>query len=76
VDYSNDTLPFTQISDTRFFSAEKPEYVFLAAAKVGGIKLCAAYNKQYGANYLSVMPTNLYGRGIIMIYPLPTCSPR
>ncbi|GHV44002.1 GDP-L-fucose synthase [Spirochaetia bacterium] len=34
-----------------------------ALAKISTIKLCAAYNKQYGTNYLSVMPTNLYGPG-------------
>ncbi|OGI18022.1 MAG: GDP-fucose synthetase [Candidatus Melainabacteria bacterium RIFOXYA2_FULL_32_9] len=32
-----------------------------AIAKITGIKLCNAMNKQYGANYLSVMPSNLYG---------------
>jgi GDP-L-fucose synthase len=34
-----------------------------AIAKIAGIKICAAYNRQYGTNYLSVMPTNLYGLG-------------
>lgn len=34
-----------------------------AIAKIAGIKMCAAYNRQYGTNYLSVMPTNLYGPG-------------
>jgi GDP-L-fucose synthase len=34
-----------------------------AIAKIGVIKLCSAYNKQYGTNYISVMPTNLYGPG-------------
>jgi GDP-L-fucose synthase len=34
-----------------------------ALAKISVIKLCAAYNKQYGTNFLSVMPTNLYGPG-------------
>jgi GDP-L-fucose synthase len=34
-----------------------------ALAKISAIKLCAAYNKQYGTNFLSVMPTNLYGIG-------------
>lgn len=34
-----------------------------AIAKIAGIKLCGAYNKQYGTNYMSVMPTNLYGPG-------------
>jgi len=32
-----------------------------AIAKIAGIKLCDAYRDQYGANYISVMPTNLYG---------------
>lgn len=32
-----------------------------AIAKISGIKLCEAYNHQYGTKYLSVMPTNLYG---------------
>jgi len=34
-----------------------------AVAKIAGIKMCGAYNRQYGTNYLSVMPTNLYGPG-------------
>ncbi len=32
-----------------------------AIAKIAGIKLCQSYNRQYGTNYISVMPTNLYG---------------
>jgi GDP-L-fucose synthase len=32
-----------------------------AIAKIAGIKLCDAFRDQYGANYISVMPTNLYG---------------
>ncbi len=32
-----------------------------AIAKISGIKLCNAYNRQYGTSYMSVMPTNLYG---------------
>lgn len=32
-----------------------------AVAKIAGIKLCQAYSRQYGANFISVMPTNLYG---------------
>jgi GDP-L-fucose synthase len=32
-----------------------------AMAKITGIEMCRAYNKQYGTNYISVMPTNLYG---------------
>jgi GDP-L-fucose synthase len=34
-----------------------------AVAKIAGIKMCAAYNRQYGTNFISVMPTNLYGPG-------------
>lgn len=33
-----------------------------AIAKIAGLKLCENYNKQYGSNFISVMPTNLYGR--------------
>ena len=32
-----------------------------AIAKIAGIKLCEAYRRQYGCNYISAMPTNLYG---------------
>ena len=32
-----------------------------ALAKIAGIKLCQAYRKQYGSNFISAMPTNLYG---------------
>ncbi len=32
-----------------------------ALAKIAGIILCQSYNKQYGTNYISLMPTNLYG---------------
>jgi len=32
-----------------------------AVAKIAGIKMCQSYNRQYGTNFLSVMPTNLYG---------------
>lgn len=34
-----------------------------AIAKIAGIKLCQAYRKQHGANFISAMPTNLYGPG-------------
>jgi GDP-L-fucose synthase len=34
-----------------------------AIAKIAGIELCQAYNRQFGTNYISVMPTNLYGPG-------------
>ena len=34
-----------------------------AVAQIAGIKLCESYNRQYGTDYRSVMPTNLYGPG-------------
>src|SRR5438477_791503 len=34
-----------------------------AVAKIAGIKLCQAFAREYGANFISVMPTNLYGPG-------------
>ena len=34
-----------------------------AIAKIAGIKLCQAYNRQYGTRFISAMPTNLYGPG-------------
>jgi GDP-L-fucose synthase len=34
-----------------------------AIAKISAIKLCKFYNQQYGTNFISLMPTNLYGPG-------------
>jgi GDP-L-fucose synthase len=34
-----------------------------AVAKIAGIKMCQAYNRQYGTRFISLMPTNLYGPG-------------
>ena len=34
-----------------------------ALAKIAGVKLCEAYQNQYNCNFISVMPTNLYGKG-------------
>ena len=41
--------------------ALEPTNEAYAVAKIAGIKMCQSYNKQYGTNYVSVMPTNLYG---------------
>jgi len=38
-----------------------------AIAKIAAIKMCRYFNEQYGTNFISVMPTNLYGPGIILI---------
>jgi GDP-L-fucose synthase len=35
--------------------------MWYAIAKISGIRMCQAYNKEYKTNYLSIMPTNLYG---------------
>ncbi|TNE61431.1 MAG: GDP-L-fucose synthase [Alphaproteobacteria bacterium] len=41
----------------------EPTNEWYAIAKIAGIKLCQAYRAQYGADYISAMPTNLYGPG-------------
>lgn len=41
--------------------ALEPTNEAYALAKISGLKMCQYYNKQYGTNYISVMPTNLYG---------------
>jgi GDP-L-fucose synthase len=41
--------------------ALEPTNEAYAVAKIAGIKLCQAYTREYGANFISVMPTNLYG---------------
>jgi GDP-L-fucose synthase len=41
----------------------EPTNEWYALAKIAGIKLCQAYRKQYGCDFISAMPTNLYGPG-------------
>ena len=41
----------------------EPTNEWYAVAKIAAIKLCEAYRKQYGADFISTMPSNLYGRG-------------
>lgn len=43
--------------------ALEPTNEWYAIAKIAGIKLCQAYRKQHGADFISAMPTNLYGTG-------------
>jgi len=43
--------------------ALEPTNEWYAVAKIAGIKLCQAYRKQYGADFIAAMPTNLYGPG-------------
>ena len=41
----------------------EPTNQWYALAKIAGVKLCEAYRRQYGCDFISVMPTNLYGPG-------------
>jgi len=41
----------------------EPTNEWYAIAKIAGIKMCAAFRRQYGCDFVSVMPTNLYGPG-------------
>ena len=53
------TQPMTE--DMLLTSSLEPTNQWYAIAKIAGIKLCESYRKQYGCNFISVMPTNLYG---------------
>lgn len=44
-----------------------------ALAKISGLKYCEYLNRQYGTDYISVMPTNLYGRTTIIIRSIAMC---
>ena len=41
----------------------EPTNQWYAVAKIAGLKLCAAYRRQYGCDFISAQPTNLYGPG-------------
>ena len=49
--------------DTLLTGPLEPTNEWYAIAKIAGIKLCQAYRKQYGCDFISAMPTNLYGPG-------------
>ncbi|HRK94775.1 MAG TPA: GDP-L-fucose synthase [Rhodospirillales bacterium] len=49
--------------DTLLTGTLEPTNEPYAIAKIAGIKLCESYNRQYGTDFRSVMPTNLYGPG-------------
>jgi GDP-L-fucose synthase len=53
--------PITE--DALLTGSLEPSNEAYAIAKIAGIKLCQAYRKQYGRDYISAMPTNLYGPG-------------
>jgi len=49
--------------DSLLTGALEPTNEWYAIAKIAGIKLCQAYRKQHGRDWISAMPTNLYGPG-------------
>lgn len=53
--------PITE--DALLTGSLEPTNEWYAIAKIAGIKLCDAYRKQYGSDFISAMPTNLYGPG-------------
>ncbi|MDA0371712.1 MAG: GDP-L-fucose synthase [Actinomycetota bacterium] len=53
------TQPITE--EQLLTSPLEPTNEWYAVAKIAGIKLCQAYRRQYGADFISAMPTNLYG---------------
>jgi len=55
------TAPQPIREDSLLTGVLEPTNEAYAIAKIAGIKLCEAYNREYGTDYRSVMPTNLYG---------------
>jgi GDP-L-fucose synthase len=53
--------PITE--DALLTGALEPTNEWYAIAKIAGVKLCQAYRRQHGADFISAMPTNLYGPG-------------
>ena len=57
------SVPQPMREETLLTGVLEPTNEPYAIAKIAGIKLCESYNRQYGVDYRSVMPTNLYGPG-------------
>jgi GDP-L-fucose synthase len=55
--------PQPMSEDTLLTGPLEPTNQWYAVAKIAGIKLCQAYRRQYGCDFISAMPTNLYGPG-------------
>jgi GDP-L-fucose synthase len=55
--------PQPMAEETLLTGPLEPTNQWYAIAKIAGIKLCEAYRRQYGDDFISVMPTNLYGPG-------------
>jgi GDP-L-fucose synthase len=52
------------ITEDQLLKSElEPTNEWYAIAKIAGVKLCQAYRREYGSDFISVMPTNLYGPG-------------
>ncbi|MDR6666043.1 GDP-L-fucose synthase [Rhizobium sp. 1399] len=51
------------VEDALLTGSLEPTNEWYAIAKIAGLKLCAAYRKQHGKDFISAMPTNLYGPG-------------
>src|SRR5450756_2444687 len=67
--------PQPMTEDALLTGSLEPTNEWYAVAKIAAIKLCEAYRKQHGADFISAMPTNLYGRGDnCLLYTSP--SPR
>ena len=46
-----------------FSGALEPTNQWYALAKISGMKICEAYRKQFGCNFITLLPSNLYGPG-------------
>jgi GDP-L-fucose synthase len=57
------SIPQPMREDALLTGTLEPTNEPYAVAKIAGIKLCESYNRQYGVDFRSVMPTNLYGPG-------------
>ena len=55
--YSNQPIKEEYLLDGKLEETNRP----YAIAKIAGIEMCKSYNNQYGCNFISIMPTNLYG---------------
>ena len=55
--------PQPLVEDALLSGPLEPTNQWYAIAKIAGIKLCQAYRRQYGSDFISAMPTNLYGPG-------------
>ncbi|EMO03237.1 GDP-L-fucose synthetase domain protein [Leptospira interrogans serovar Icterohaemorrhagiae str. Verdun HP] len=57
--FAKQPMDESQLLDGKLEPTNEP----YAVAKIAGIVMCQSYNRQYGTNFISVMPTNLYGPG-------------